>query len=64
MNSTINKKRFQVKRRNYYRSSDIAGCSDCDWNGVGGREARKHALDNGHNTWNEYNIVNYYDVLK
>jgi hypothetical protein len=50
----------KVEKTTTYRSSDIAGCDSCDWNGTGGWEARKHTLETGHTTWNEWNMVSYY----
>jgi len=52
----------KITKREYRKSSNISGCKDCDWTGEGAKEAREHCKKTGHKTWNEYNIVCYYEM--
>lgn len=51
----------EINKRQYHRTSSISGCNECNWEGVSAREARSHCKETGHKTWNESNIVVYYE---
>lgn len=54
-------KKSKIIKREYRKSSNISACYNCDWEGEGAKEARKHCKETGHKTWNEYTMSCYYE---
>jgi len=55
---------MKIIKRKYYGAHNLANCQVCSWQGQGGKEARKHCRETGHDVVVEYGISTFYSKEK